>query len=268
VTAAVDDCRIVVQAYAGGNPLLQPETSEQWNLGVVWQPARGIAVSVDHWDIRQDSIIGPLDAENALTYYTKFNDRIIRGPVDPAFPALPGPIVGLNLSPINLGTTKAAGFDITLNAAAPSNDWGALRAGLQGSYVTQYETQIDGVRFVSMLGSAVNGAPIPRWRSTLTLDWNRGPWGATLAQVYSHGYTDQQPGPDGAPRKVSALSTWDLQLRTTGIPGWRWAVGVQNLFDSDPPASNQTRTAQAGYNPQLSSPKGRTFTLQGTYTFR
>jgi iron complex outermembrane recepter protein len=267
VTGTVNDCFIVVQAYAGGNPLLQPETSTQWNLGVVWQPARGVALSVDHWRIRHDGIIAPLDPEDALTYQARFNDRIIRGPVDPAFPALPGPIIGLNLSPINLGTTKTAGFDVTLNAAAPRNEWGVLRAGVQGSYVTRYETQINGVQFVSLLGSAVNGAPIPRWRSTLTLDWSRDPWGATLAQVYSHGYTDQQPGPDGAPRQVGALSTWDLQLRTTAIASWRWAIGVQNLFDRDPPASNQIRTTQAGYNPQLASPLGRTFYLRGTYDF-
>jgi iron complex outermembrane receptor protein len=268
VTRSVDDCRIVVQAYAGGNPNLRPEASRQWNLGVVWQPARGVSVGVDHWRIRHDGIIAPLDPVDALTYQARFNDRIIRGPVDPAFPALPGPIVGLNLSPINLGTTNAAGFDVTLSAAVPPNEWGVLRAGVQGSYVTRYETQINGVQFVSMLGSAVNGAPIPRWRSTLTLDWSRGPWGATLAQVYSRGYTDQQPGPDGAPRRVSAMSTWDLQLRTTAIAGWRWALGVQNLFDSDPPASNQIRTIQAAYDPKIASPLGRTFYLRGTRDFK
>ena len=46
----------------------------------------------------------------------------------------------------------------------------------------------DGVNNVSVLGGIVDpftvGA-IPRWRHYATLTWNRGPWGATVAQNYT-----------------------------------------------------------------------------------
>ncbi|MGH6623942.1 MAG: TonB-dependent receptor domain-containing protein, partial [Burkholderiaceae bacterium] len=207
----------------------------------------------------------------ALRYPQKFADRIIRGPVDPAYPGLPGPIVAFDLAPFNLGTTQTSGVDVVINALAPRQDWGQLQFGLQGTYVMQYETQIDGVQFVSMLGSAVYGVPIPRWRSTLTFDWTDGPWGATLAQVYSGGYTDQYPGADGAPRKVGAASTWDLQGRYSGFKRWRLAVGIRNLFDADPPASNALSDPfvvfQSGYNAQTASPLGRLFYVRAAYSF-
>ena len=109
---------------------------------------------------------------------------------------------------------------------------------------------------------------MPRWRSLFTLDWKFGAWGATLAHTYSAGYIDQFPGADALPRRVDPTTVWDLQVRLAAPAGWRWSVTLQNLFDRDPPASNQQRTAQVGYNPQLSSPLGRSIALQGAYAFR
>jgi iron complex outermembrane receptor protein len=258
----------VVPGYAGGNPDLQPETSTQRSVGLVWQATAGMAVGVDYWNIRLDGMIAPLEAANALKYHAQFSDRILRGPIDPAYPDLPGPIVGLNLSPINLGTTKTSGLDAFFNWSAPTQAWGQLRAGLQGTYVARYDTQIDGVQYVSIVGSAVVSPPIPRWRSALTVDWNLGAWGSTVSQLYSSSYTDQFPGPDGAPRKVGPTLSTDLQVRYAGLAAWNWAVGIRNLFDRDPPASNQGRSAQVGYNPQLSSPLGRAYYLRGVWTFK
>ena len=264
VTDLPDDCFGIVTFYSGGNPNLQPETSTQWTLGLVLEPARGLGIGIDYWNIVQAGIIVPLDPNNALRYPEKFADRIIRGPVDPAYPNLPGPIVAIDGSPINLGTTKTSGIDMSLKWAIPAQDWGRLRVGLQGTYVRQWETQIDGVNFVSLLGSAVYGSPVPRWRSTLTFDWTHGPWGATVSQTYSRGYVDAYPGVNGEPRNVGASTSWDLQARYTGLDGWQFAAGIRNLFDTDPPLSNQDRSFQVGYNPQVASPLGRAFYLRAS----
>jgi iron complex outermembrane receptor protein len=268
VTGALDDCFGIVQTYSGGNPDLQPETSTQWNFGVVWEPVRGLSLGVDYWSIEQTGVIAPLDIDNMFRYYDKFGYRVIRGPVDPATPNLPGPIVGIDTSLINLGTTQTSGIDASFSWNLPRSEYGNFRIGLQGTYVLKWETQIDGVNYVSMLGDATHGAPIPRWRSTLSLDWNLGPWGTTLAQVYSSGYTDQYPGINQGPRNVGASSTWDLQGRYSGFSSWQLAAGVQNLFDEEPPFSNQGNTFQVGYNPQVSSPLGRVFYVRVGYSYK
>ena len=108
VTGLVDDCLAFVEVFSGGNPNLQPETSTQWNLGVVWEPVRGLSLGVDYWAIEQKGIIEPLTEENLMRYYQRFPDRITRGPVDPVYPDLPGPIVAIDISPINLGTTQTS----------------------------------------------------------------------------------------------------------------------------------------------------------------
>jgi iron complex outermembrane recepter protein len=267
-TRSPQDCRGIVQLYSGGNPDLQAETSTQWTLGLVLEPAPGLSVGVDYWNIVQDGVIAPLAPEDALRYPDKFADRIIRGPVDPATPDLPGPIVAIDGSPINLGTTKTSGIDVFFKWAAPAQDWGQLRVGLQGTYVRQWETQIDGVNWLSMLGSAVYGAPVPRWRSTLSFDWSRGPWGATLSQVYSGGYVETRSAEDGRLWQVGAAASWDLQARYAGFEGWQLAAGIRNLFDAEPPLSDHGQSFQTGYNPQAASPLGRVFYLRAGHSFK
>lgn len=267
VTASVDDCFGIVTVYSGGNPNLQPETSQQWNLGLVLEPARGLSLGLDYWSIRQDGVIAPLSIDTALRYPDKFADRIVRGPADPATPGLPGPIVAIDSSPINLGTTRTSGIDVFVNTALPAQVWGLLRASLQGTYVRQYEAQLNGVDDVSMLGNSVYGPPVPRWRSTLSFDWSRGPWGATLSQVYSRGYVEANPLDDSL-RAVGAWSSWNLQLRYAGFAGWQLAAGIRNLLDTEPPVSAQGNTFQVGYNPQGANPLGRLFYLRATYAWR
>lgn len=131
----------------------------------------------------------------------------------------------------------------------------------------QYEAQLNGVDDVSMLGNSVYGPPVPRWRSTLSFDWSRGLWGATLSQVYSRGYVEANPLDDSL-RAVGAWSSWDLQLRYAGFAGWQLAAGIRNLLDTEPPVSAQGNTFQVGYNPQAANPLGRLFYLRATYAWR
>jgi iron complex outermembrane receptor protein len=132
--------------------------------------------------------------------------------------------------------------------------------------VRQYETQLDGIEYLSLLANATNGVPIPRWRSTLTLDWTRGAWGATLGQSYASGYVERVQFGSSDVRNVDAASAWDVQGRYTGLPGWQLAAGIRNLFDEDPPFS-LTSFFQFGFNPQVGSPLGRTFYLRAGYRF-
>jgi iron complex outermembrane receptor protein len=107
---------------------------------------------------------------------------------------------------------------------------------------------------------------VPRWRSTLTFDWTRGPWGATLSQLYSSGYVEWMP--DAATKRtVGAAASWDLQGRYNGFRNWQLAAGIRNLLDSEPPFS-LTSGFQFGFNPQVSSPLGRSFYLRASYAVK
>jgi iron complex outermembrane receptor protein len=268
VTGLPDDCDAIIEVIEGGNPDLRPEKSTQWNVGVVWEPMQRASVGVDYWHVEKDNVIGFLWWDNALRYYDRYADRFVRGPADPAVPGLPGPIVGYDARLMNLGSTRSSGVDVALSFTTPSMEWGTVRAALQGTYVTKWETQLDTVSFVSLLGTDVFDGAIPRWRSLLTLDWNYAQWGVTVAQNYTAGYTDASPEPGGTSRKVEAFAPWDLQLRYSGLAHWQLVTGVRNLFDTEPPVSNQTRTFQIGYDPQVASALGRLYYVRLSYSWK
>ena len=267
VTGGVEDCVNAAPVVSGGNPDLQPETSTQWNLGIVWEPVPGLSIGIDYWSIEQEGVITSVDSGYIVANEARFPGRVMRGPVDPAYPTLPGPIVGVDASLINIGKTQTSGIDVAVRWTLPAKEAGRFDLGLQGTYARQFDTQLDGVTTVSLLADARSAPPVPRWRSAVTVDWTRGPWGATLAWQYASGYIESvnvpiRPGPPT--REVDATTNWDLQLRYDGIAGWRLAGGVRNLLDTEPPFS-QTSAFQFGFNPVVSSPLGRTFYLRASY---
>ena len=53
------------------------------------------------------------------------------------------------------------------------------------------------------------------------------------------------------------MSLWDLQGSYTGFKNWTLTLGVKNLFDTNPPFSNQVNTFQAGYDPSYYDARAR-----------
>jgi iron complex outermembrane receptor protein len=68
---------------------------------------------------------------------------------------------------------------------------------------------------------------------------------------------------------VGKTSLWNLSATWTGMKGLTLQAGVLNLFNSDPPYSNQTLRFQArAYDDRFASPLGRTWQLAAKYEFK
>ncbi len=79
---------------------------------------------------------------------------------------------------------------------------------------------------------------------------------------------DQGPDLDGNPRTVGSLSIWDLQGTYAGFRHWKLTLGVKNLFDRDPPASNQLTSFISGFDPSYYDSRARFVYGSVTYTFK
>ena len=197
-----------------------------------------------------------------------------RGAVEPAHPALPGPIVEIDQRRTNLGKARTSAIDVNIQFAAPAADWGRVRANFTGTYnIRNEQEQLDG-SYVNQVNrySAAGGNPgvIPHWRHYLLLTWSSGPWSVSLTDNYQSGTNDQPPAPGSgaAPRKIDDYDLWDLGLSYTGFRGWTLSAGIKNLFDRDPPFSVQTQSVQVGYDPSYADPRGRLYWAGVRYTFR
>ena len=191
----------------------------------------------------------------------------MRGPVDPASPTLPGPIEQVIEITQNLGDLWTSGVDVDLNLRGPATSFGRLAFNLNGTYVDKWQQQLDGVHYIAAVGRSVVGA-VPRWRHYATLYWNYGPWGATLAQVYSSGYTEVNPAPPNNERKVGAYDIWNLQGTYSGLKNTMLTLGIKNLFDRAPPFSNQVAQGLVMFDPRYADPRGRLFYAQVAVSFK
>jgi len=262
-----DYCGLQPDKLLGGRAGLQPETSKQFSAGVVLEPQRNLTATLDYWKIRKQNVIVAPEG----SYFTdpvRNAAFIARGAADPALPGIPGPILSIDSRLRNIGSLETSGLDLGLNWRSAGSPWGRLGIGLNGTYVLDYVTREADAPELNGAGVFANDQVVQRWRHTLSIDYDLGPWSATLQQTFYSHYRDQNPNPDGSARRVKAYQLWDL----TGSYAWskelRIRAGIRNLFDSNPPRSNQIYSFLAGYDPNYTDPRGRSLYLAANYSFR
>jgi len=267
------DCKTQFGVTFGGNPNLKPQRSEQIGAGVVYEPVPGASVSVDYFKINvSDFILDGIAPAIVLGDLAKYGNLVHRGPVDPNFPSLPGPITAIDSFQLNLAGVHIQGLDIDLRYRAPEQSWGRLTFELQGTYYLRYDTSNPDGSFTGGVSNTY-GSPsigvVPRWKHYATLTWDRGPWSTTLAQTFQDSYTDA--GVDFSnylQRTVGTMSIWDLNTTYSGFKNTKITVGVKNLLDTNPPQSNQTGSFIGGFDPSYYDPLARFVYLSVNYKFK
>jgi iron complex outermembrane receptor protein len=261
VTQLVTDCNLQFNAKQGGNPALEPEKSKQWYAGLVWEPNNNLSAGVDYFRIYVKNLIATISDDTIFSQFSTYGtSNIVRGPVDPNFPNLPGPIAFVVENTVNVGKQETDGFDFDATYRFPVSSVGRFTARFNGTYTMNWKQQtFDGTDYPNFVGQRAGGfQAIPRWHHYATLDWTSGGWGATVAQNYVLGYNEPSLTSDGN-RRVGDVDTYDLQGRYTGFKYVTISAGIRNLFDRAPPTSNQGATFQVGYDPSYGDPRGRMY---------
>jgi iron complex outermembrane receptor protein len=262
-----------VNEYTGGNSALQPETSTQWGVGVLWQPIKQFSIGVDYFNIKLEDIIATPSTQEVVsgnaTGNPAYAGKVVRG--------ADGAIETVTSQTVNVGSAKVEGYDFTANWT-DTYSWGTPSIGYVGTYMTKFDQTSPGGVLVPKVGTIVDvdcnpvldsdsGGVIPRYKHDLQFGYNYGPWQATLIQHY---YSSYQTGCrlDGERNYTGAQQIWDLQFAWTGIKNFRVGLGIKNLFDKDPPifipVSNQF---QNGYDISMYDPRSRFIYGQMSYKF-
>ncbi|HET8877390.1 MAG TPA: TonB-dependent receptor [Casimicrobiaceae bacterium] len=258
------DCNAQFNVLFGGNRNLKPETSEQTTAGVVFEPIPNVSMSVDWFKINlTNAITNGISPITILGDLGQFGGLVTRDAT--------GHIASILQTYINLGTVKIEGIDLEGHYRAPTMSWGRISLDGSGTYYTKYDNQQNDGSYVSQIGTAyqqvVTGIT-PRWKQYVSATWDLGPWSATIANTYQTSYIDQQTDLDGNLRKVGSLSLWDLQGSYTGFKNLKLTLGVKNLFDRNPPVSNQQSTFIVGFDPSYYDPRARFVYGQVNYRFK
>ena len=262
VTASGNDCQTQFTTTNGGNTRLQPERSTSGTLGLVLEPTANSSVGIDFFKINlKDTIVNGVAAAVVLADPVKYARLITRGPVQAAFPNLPGPIINMDATNINLGETRVSGIDLDGRVSFNLAELGKLNLSAHGTYFMSFDTQNPDLSFTGNVDAvnAATGGVVPRWKHQVSMNWALARWDMTLAQNFQKGYTDLASTVTGTTPRVGNYQTFDLQVAYTGFKDLRLMAGVRNLLDRDPPYTNSGGQVsfQAGYDPQYADPRGR-----------
>jgi iron complex outermembrane receptor protein len=256
-----------------GNPFLDPEEAETITLGFVFASpfenrfARQLRASIDWYSIDLTDAIGAtaVDTVAEQCFSPQWNPtfdpnaeacrNIVRDPNTGG----PGTI---NVSYTNAGAIRTQGIDLQVDWGLDLADFGAEGAGSLAfnflfNYVNKYETRATpSSPFLDWTDSL--GPPQPtlglqsgvyKWKAYTTVNYFRGPISASLRWRYLPDIraagavsTPETNTVLGAPSYsiVDLAGLWNitdsLQLR----------LGVDNLFDKDPPIINRNPAAPNG----------------------
>ncbi|WP_422015843.1 TonB-dependent receptor [Roseateles sp.] len=254
------DCSEGWITYNYSNAKLKPEKSRQYSAGVVFEPRRGVNLNLDYWNIEKTNLISTLGVDVILSNLAKYGSLVHRDADDA--------IDHIDLVKENRGKQKISGLDIGASLTGLKTGVGQFGLRLNGTLTLRSLQQTgDGDPYVSNLNVFINDGVVQRWRHTVSVDWESGPFGLTLSNSYLQGYNDQHI--IGKPDiKVAAYSLWNLSGAWEATKALTLRAGVQNLFDKAPPFSQQAWFFLSGYDPSYTDPRGRYAYVSAKYSFR
>jgi iron complex outermembrane recepter protein len=242
--------------FIGGNPDLQPEQADTFSFGLAFQPGflPGLRLQVDYFDISIEDAIQNPNADFTLLMCARNADplacsRIHRDADGSLWQSNNGFVVDTFE---NIGEIATKGIDFDASYSFDVGSAGRLGFDFVATMLDSLEfTPQPGVTYdCAGLYGSICGVPAPEWRHKLDATW-RTPWSGidlTLSWRYFDAVTqDSQDsneflsflgttaGADATDAELGSRSYIDLTGSVTLADKYTLRVGVNNLFDKDPP---------------------------------
>ena len=264
-----------INNYVGGNINLQPEKSDTWSVGAVFQPSAlpNFTASIDYYNIK---------VKNAITQFSEqvIVDACYEGDQDPAgfFCQLVnrnpingslngGTETGVDASVINAASLKRTGIDFTAAYRFDiGTDW-KLQLGVNVNRALKSVDQpadiFPAYDCVGLVGKTCL-RPLPKWTFNQSTMISKGPVSLLLRWRYIGKLTKDSIVLDGADPAdfvvpvIKARSYFDLTGTVDVAEGFSFRAGINNLFDKKPPivgndyggtTENSGNTFPATYDP-------------------
>jgi iron complex outermembrane receptor protein len=251
-----------ISVTTGGNTGLTPETSDTFTAGFTWDVASaddwtgidGLLFDVNYYDIQIDNAIQPPDAQDVLiqcvdTLDPFFCDNVAR--------SVNGAVLRVDGILQNIGGIDTSGLDWKVELITAQNNAGQFRFQWLSTYLFDYTETVsgpDGNVKIDREGTEL-GSPeraFLKYKAQFNTDWFYNAWTVRLGFQYYDSLDEQCGG------NVAAFELWDdfcsdgqdgnkldstlfTNLSATWAPDlggqgqWSFMVGVDNLFEEDPP---------------------------------
>ena len=264
---------IATRDVYSGNRNLEVETSRSGTVGFVWSPTPNFDLAIDYYNIHIANQVQTQSRD--LLLITDADCRLgmtdTGAPVDITTPTCvdamarvvrngAGEITSVLFGPINIAREQTSGIDLTANYRLETASIGTFR--FSGNYNwTRRHTRViyPGDPTEDMLDVTFSDTTLPRSKGNLGVNWDNGPWGASLFGNYLGKVANYA-------NDAWTRSTWrfNAAARYDINDHFRVALTVNNLFDQMPP-KDPTWANYPYYDTSWFDSFGRSFFLQLTY---
>ncbi|MCF3651798.1 TonB-dependent receptor domain-containing protein [Synoicihabitans lomoniglobus] len=273
---------VTKRVVTGGNPTLQPEESQSYNIGFVLDVPKveGLSLSMDVFQIESTDRIDNPDAQDELDMDEMrwlanggSNPRVLREARTAADVAagIPGRLIEIQGTYYNLQSRTIEGVDASLVWVMPATSIGRFTFKAEGTYTSKLE-DIDRDGNVS---NPIRQGGNPRTKGLISASWRRGDWSAYLSGKYISDYenssTYDTTDANGDVQKIILDAQWIANASVgyrfgegSMLHGTSVRVGVNNLLDEAPPLY---LSASDGYDSSYHDAKGRQWFVQLTHKF-
>jgi len=248
------------------NTHLRPETSKNFDLGMVFSPTADVNLSIDYYRITVDHVIATETAPN----------NIIDDPA--AYPGqifrTPAGLLNYVVVPYeNLYKIFTSGYDIELDTTFHLPHGAKINLGSSATYVTALKF-FDGTQWNDTTGTNEwlwlspigGGGPVPPLRGSVYGGWENPDWVTQATVRYTSGYQNYcyvAGYCDVTASYTSAFTTLDLYAEYRGIKNWRFSAALNNVFNSTPPWDYLSQP----FDITLYDARGRAIELRAQYKF-
>jgi iron complex outermembrane receptor protein len=248
----------------GGNKNLTPETSQNFDLGIIVSPVQDLGITIDYYRILLKNTVATVPTSAIYGDPTTFASSYVlnsSGGLTPTvaeaancLPVYSAPTCGYIIRTFeNTGRITTDGIDLSIQYLQHT-PIGTFREDLEGTLTTQFlQQQYNGGPLLNLVGQIkIDGfPPAYRWQHNLRIDWSSpaGMFGGGLSNRFFSQYTDQFVDGNGNKRTVGSYALVDGYASVKPVDKLTVLFGIKNLLNKSPPFSNaDTDTFAVGYN--------------------
>jgi outer membrane receptor protein involved in Fe transport len=242
-----------VRERIGGNPNLEPETARIWTAGIVIQPrwVKGLSLAVDYYRIRLRDYVTVLGAQVILDgcYDRGIQEycQLVHRSADDF-----ERIDWIDDANVNVGGVTTGGVDFAVRYDMRTTKAGRFNFLFDATWLQRFDQEFSDGTVIEAKGNYDLGLVLPAWKFSAGVIWSLHGFGAAVNTRYVGSYKEC----DGlcsledfnfGERRVSAYNAWDASVGytlRTGLGTSNLVVGLQNLFDTEPP-----KVYSNGYQP-------------------
>ena len=249
-----------------GDPDLEPEEAQNFNIGATWSPISNLTFNVDYWNFDYDNLITLASTQGIVLANaadpTLFADQVIRNN------GFLEEVAGGN---INAPSLETDGLDLGVNfqSAIPRTnfDWGI---NVEATHILNYDiVEVEGGDVIDGAGNRNRtniGAATPEWRANATLLVSNSFAKASLTGRYISSFINDEGANPG--ETVGDFFTVDGQV-AFNIPAITLGpkdveptitIGATNIFNEEPPFADTLNAFP--FATRVHDPRGRVFYIR------